>query len=180
MKIFSFLLFTFVLLAGNTAFAEEITIGTKASDWSFTDADDKAFTMKSWPDKVLLITYNDPDESDLNEHFMDATKKAKDDGLLKSETYQEVAIADCEATWKPNTAIRTIAGGKAKKYNMLILFDLDASLRKSWGLKEDSANVILLDKNRTVKYISRGKVDDAQIASVVQKAIDLQTRSDEK
>lgn len=180
MKKFSFLFFAFVFLAGNTAFADELTVGTKASDWSFKDAADKAFTMESWPGKVLLITYNDPDESDLNEHFTDATKKAKNDGLLKNKTYQEIAIADCDATWKPNAVIRAIAGEKAKKYNMLILFDLDASLRKSWGLKKDSSNIILLDKNHTVKYISRGKIDDAQIASVVQMTIDLQATSDEK
>jgi len=70
--------------------------------------------------------------------------------------------------------IRAMAGKKAKKYKRIILFDLDATLRGSWGFKKDSSNVILLDKNHVVKYISRGKIADGEIASVIQMAIDLQ------
>jgi hypothetical protein len=34
--------------------------------------------MNSWPGKVLQINYVDPDESDLNDAFNDAVKKATD------------------------------------------------------------------------------------------------------
>lgn len=157
-----------------TAFAERLTIGMKAPDWSFKDADGKSYNMESWAGRVLLINYVDPDESDLNEHFTDAMKKAKDQGLLKDETYKGIGIADCKATWKPDALIRSIAGAKAKKYNSVILFDYDASLRNAWGLKEDTANAILLDKNRIVKAIIRGRVPDDQVAKIVNLAIELQ------
>lgn len=157
-----------------TASAEPLTIGMKAPDWSFKDADGKSYNMESWAGKVLLINYVDPDESDLNEHFTDAMKKAKDQGLLKDETYKGIGIADCKATWKPDALIRSIAGAKAKKYNSVILFDYDASLRNAWGLKEDTANAILLDKNRIVKAIVRGRVPDDQVAKIVNLAIELQ------
>jgi len=134
----------------------------------------KDFSMASWAGKVLLVTYVDPDESDLNEHFTDAMKKAKDQGLLKDETYKGIGIADCKATWKPDVLIRTIAGNKAKKYNTTILFDYDATLRNAWGLEIDTSNVILLDKNRVVRVIVRGKVPESEVASIVQIAIDLQ------
>ena len=114
--------------------AEELSVGMKAPDWSFKDADGQIFSMDSWAGKVLLVNYVDPDTSDLNEHFTDAMKKAKDDGRLSDETYKGIGIADCAATWKPNFAIRAIAARKAKKYKTIILFDYDASLRNSWGL----------------------------------------------
>ncbi|RPH50506.1 MAG: hypothetical protein EHM85_10180 [Desulfobacteraceae bacterium] len=174
MKRILFFVVAFVFLAGGAAFADELKVGAKASDWSFKDADDKAFTMESWAGKVLLVTYVDPDESDLNEHFTDAMKKAKDDGILKDETYKGIGIADCDATWKPNVAIRAIAGRKAKKYNTVILFDYDASVRKAWGLGKDTSNVILLDKNRVCRYIFKGKVPIDQVATVVKLAADLQ------
>jgi len=174
MKRFSFLLIAFVFLAGGAAFGEELKIGAKASDWTYKDADDKLFTMESWAGKVLLVTYVDPDESDLNEHFTDAMKKAKDDGLLKEETYKGIGIADCAATWKPDVLIRAIAGRKAKKYNTIILFDYDASLRNAWGLGKDTSNVILMDKNHVCRAIVRGRVPDDQVASIVKLAIDLQ------
>jgi predicted transcriptional regulator len=116
----------------------------------------------------------DPDESDLNEHFTDAMKKAKDQGLLKEETYKGIGIVDCKATWKPDALIRTMAGNKAKKYNTTILFDYDATLRNAWGLETDTANAILLDKNRVVRMIVRGKVPAGEVDAIVQMAIKLQ------
>jgi uncharacterized protein len=163
-----------VLFWSSMGSAESLMAGMKASDWSFKDSEGKDFSMASWAGKVLLVTYVDPDESDLNEHFTDAMKKAKDQGLLKDETYKGIGIADCKATWKPDVLIRTIAGNKAKKYNTTILFDYDATLRNAWGLEIDTSNVILLDKNRVVRVIVRGKVPESEVASIVQIAIDLQ------
>lgn len=155
-------------------FAEGLQVGMPASDWSFKDADGNVFTMANWSGKVLLINYVDPDASDLNEHFTEAMKKAKDAGRLTSETYQGIGIADCAATWKPNFAIRSIAGAKAKKYNTTILFDYDGSLRQAWDLHKDTANVILLDKDRICRAIIRGRVPDDQVEKLVQLAVDLQ------
>ncbi len=156
------------------AVAGQLEVGSQASDWTFADADKKEFTMDSWAGKVLLINYVDPDESDLNEHFTDAMKKAKDEGRLKEQTYKGIGIADCAATWKPDFAIRAIAGRKAKKYNTTILFDYDARLRSDWGLQKDTSNIILLDKNRKVAAIVRGKVPEEQVDKLVQLAVDLQ------
>ena len=77
-----FLAVVFFLLAAN-AQADPLQVGMTASDWSFKDADGKDYTMETWAGKVLVVNYVDPDEADLNEHFTDAMKKAKDDGRLK-------------------------------------------------------------------------------------------------
>lgn len=167
------LLVTF-LFAPLPVAAGQLEVGSQASDWAFANADKKEFTMASWAGKVLLINYVDPDKSDLNEHFTDAMKKAKDEGLLKEQTYKGIGIADCAATWKPDFAIRAIAGRKAKKYNTTILFDYDAKLRNDWGLQKDTSNIILLDKNRKVAAIVRGKVPEDQVDKLVQLAVDLQ------
>jgi hypothetical protein len=144
-----------LVLAGISAYAEELKVGMPASDWTFEDADGKVYTMESWAGKVLLVNYVDPDEADLNEHFSDAMKKAKEEGRLKDETYKGIGIADCAATWKPNFAIRVIAGKKAEKFKTVILFDYDAKLRNAWGLQKDTAN-------------------DDQVEKLVQLAVDLQ------
>ncbi|MBC8432162.1 MAG: hypothetical protein H8D96_09590 [Desulfobacterales bacterium] len=174
MKKYILLLISFFMLTGSFALAEELKVGIQASDWSFEDADGKFYSMESWAGKVLVVNYVDPDEADLNEHFTDALKKAKDEGRLTNETYRGIGIADCAATWKPNFAIRVIAGKKAKKYKSTILFDYDAFLRNAWGLKEDTANAIILDKARVCRAIIRGRVPDDQVATLVQLAIDLQ------
>ena len=163
-----------VLFWSSMASAEALMAGMKAPDWSFKDSEGKDYSMESWAGKVLLVNYVDPDESDLNDHFTDAMKKAKDQGFLKDETYKGIGIADCKATWKPDVLIRSIAGSKAKKYNSTILFDYDATLRAAWGLEVDTANAVLLDKNRIVRMIVRGKVPQSEVAAIVQMAIDLQ------
>ena len=163
-------------VAAGPVWAEELKVGMKASDWSLPDADGKAFTMETWAGKVLSITYVDPDESDLNEHFTDALKKAKDAGRLTDDGYKGFGIADCAATWKPDFAIRAIAGNKAKKYKTTILFDYDATLRKAWGLGKDTSNIIILDKNRVCQAIVRGRVPDDKVESLVQFVVDLQNK----
>ncbi len=171
-------LFFLLVLLGftcNGAFAANpLQVGDTAPDWSFKDSADKVFTMATWPNKVLLINYVDPDESEANDPFNEAMSKAREAGLLLSSDYMGLGIVDCKSTWKPDVLIRTIAGNKAEKYKRTVLFDYDAELRESWGLKKDSSNVILLDKNHVVKYISRGKIADEHIQSVVQMAIELQ------
>ena len=176
MKKIILLLVATIFLLVTPVVAGELKVGTKASDWSFVDSDKKEFTMESWTGKVLMINYVDPDESDLNEHFNDAMKKAKDDGRLTSENYKGIGIADCAATWKPNFAIRAIAGKKAKKFKTVILFDYKAVLRTAWGLKKDTSNIIILDKNRICRAIVRGRVPDDQVAPLIQLTVDLQSK----
>jgi len=176
MKKIILVLISVLFLISSPVMAGELEVGTKASDWSFKDSEKKEFTMESWAGKVLMINYVDPDESDLNEHFNDAMKKAKDDGRLNSENYKGMGIADCAATWKPDFAIRIIAGKKAKKFKTVILFDYDATLRNAWGLKKDTSNIIILDKNRVCRAIVRGKVPDDQVAKLIQLCVDLQSK----
>ena len=173
MKKVFFVVFLVLLLAVSAA-AWDLQVGDKASDWSLRDADKKLYTMQNWAGKVLLVNYNDPDEKDMNEHFNDAVKEESKNGLLKEATFKGIGIADCKASWKPDSLIRSFGASAAKKYNTVILFDYDASLRNAWGLKEDSANAILLDKNGVCRAIIRGRVPDDQVASLVQLAIDLQ------
>jgi predicted transcriptional regulator len=174
MKKAAFFFAALVLLMGVAVQAEDLQVGMTASDWSFEDSEKKVFSMASWAGKVLLVNYVDPDESDLNEHFTDAMKKAKDDGSLKDATYKGIGIADCAATWKPNFAIRAIAARKARKYKTVILFDYDGTLRAAWGLTKDTANMVLLDKNRVCIAIVRGRVPEENVDKIVQTAIDLQ------
>lgn len=154
--------------------AGKLEVGKKATDWKFTDADGKEFTMATWPGKVLQLNYVDPDVSDLNDVFNDAVKKAREvDNRIKSEKFKGFGIVDCESTWKPNALIRTIAGNKAKKYETTILFDYEATLQKQWGLPEDQYTVVILDKNRVCRAIYKGKVPDAEIENIIKLIIKL-------
>lgn len=170
------ILLTVFAFTTGIASAGELVPGQAASAWSLPDADGQMFTMDSWAGKVLMINYVDPDEADLNEHFTEALTAAQKDGLLRSETYKGIGIADCAATWKPNVLIRAIAGRKAKKYNTVILFDTDATLRNAWGLTADTSNIIVLDKNRVCRAVVHGRVPDDRVEELLTLIAALQNK----
>jgi predicted transcriptional regulator len=165
------------LFALPTIFSQDkviLAVGVKAPEWMFTDADKKEFTMNSWTGKVLQINYVDPDESDLNDPFNDAVKKATDvDKTLSKDLFKGFGIVDCKSTWKPNGLIRMIAGNKAKKYDTTILFDYDATLQKNWGLPEDNYTVVILDKNRICRALYKGHIPEAENTKIVEQIIAL-------
>jgi predicted transcriptional regulator len=155
----------------------QLRVGDKVSEWTFPDSDEKLFTMKEWDGMILQINYVDPDESEMNEHVNDAIKVALDvDKTIDRDSFKGIGIADCASSWKPDFAIQLIGGAKAKKFDTTVLFDYDAKLRNSWNLKEDSYNIIILDKNRICRGLYKGRVPDSEIDDIIQLIIDIQNK----
>jgi predicted transcriptional regulator len=151
-----------------------LAVGVKAPEWMFTDANKKEFTMNSWAGKVLQVNYVDPDEKDLNEPYNEVIDKAvKVDKRIDSVLFKGIGITDCKSTWLPNGAIRAIAGNKAKKFKTTILFDYDAKLQDLWGLPEDNYSVVILDKNRTCRFIYKGKIPESENEKIIEMIIAL-------
>ena len=172
--IFTLLFASLTLIAVHGQAGTKLEVGMKAPDWTFTDADKKEFTMNSWPGKVLQLNYVDPDESDLNDAFNDAVKKATDvDKTLSKDLFKGFGIVDCKSTWKPNGLIRMIAGNKAKKYDTTILFDYNAMLQKDWGMPKDNYTVVILDKNRICRAIYKGHIPESDNQKIVEQIIAL-------
>jgi predicted transcriptional regulator len=69
-----------------------------------------------------------------------------------------------------------IGGAKAEKFETTVLFDYNAELRKSWGLKEDSYNIIILDEERICRALYKGRVPDSEVDDIIQLIVDLQNK----
>ena len=151
--------------------SDKLEVGIQASEWIFPDADGKYFTMDFWKGKILLINYVDPDVFEMIEPFNDEVNR-----LFSRDKGDGLAIIDCKATWIPNFLIRKVAAAKANKFETEILFDYDTKLRESWGLKENSNNVIILDKDRVCRAIVRGNITEKKQKELIQLIIDLQNR----
>ena len=147
----------------------KLEVGIQASEWIFPNADGKYFTMDFWRGKILLINYVDPDVFEMIEPFNDEVNR-----LFSRDKCDGLAIVDCKATWIPNFLIRKVAAAKANKFETEILFDYDTKLRNSWGLKKNSNNVIILDKNRVCRAIVRGNITEKKQKELIQLIIDLQ------
>ena len=87
-------------------------------------------------EKVIVLFYVDPDESELNNHVSDALK-AED---YPKEKYGSIGMANMAATWLPNFAINMKL--KASRRNIKILYMLK-TLIKLWLRSGASATIIV-------------------------------------
>ena len=116
-------------------------------------------------EKVIVLFYVDPDESELNNHVSDALKAEN----YPKEKYGSIGMANMAATWLPNFAINMKLKSKQEKHkNTLYVKDLDTTLVKKWGLSDDNSNVVVFGKNGRVLYSVDGKFTDAQVKEIVK------------
>ncbi len=116
-------------------------------------------------EKVIVLFYVDPDESELNNHVSDALK-AED---YPKEKYGSIGMANMAATWLPNFAINMKLKSKQENHkNTIYVKDLDKTLVKKWGLSDDNSNVVVFGKNGRVLYSVDGKFKDAQVKEIVK------------
>lgn len=111
-------------------------------------------------DKVWVLVYADPDESDMNEAATEALKE-KD---YSEDVYQSVAVINMSATWKPNFLINTILKGKQKKYpSTVYVRDMKKVLVNKWGLADDSNDIVVFDATGKVIFSFDGQLGQTEI-----------------
>ena len=116
-------------------------------------------------DKVIVLFYVDPDESELNNHVSDALKAEN----YPKEKYGSIGMANMAATWLPNFAINMKLKSKQEKHKETVYVkDLDKTLVKKWGLSDDNSDVIVFGKDGRVLYSVDGKFTDAQVKEIVK------------
>ena len=116
-------------------------------------------------EKVIVLFYVDPDESELNNHVSDALKAEN----YPKEKYGSIGMANMAATWLPNFAINMKLKSKQEKHKGTVYVkDLDKTLVKKWGLSDDNSDVIVFGKDGRVLYSVDGKFTDAQVKEIVK------------
>ena len=116
-------------------------------------------------EKVIVLFYVDPDESELNNHVSDALKAEN----YPKEKYGSIGMANMAATWLPNFAINMKLKSKQEKHKETVYVkDLDKTLVKKWGLSDDNSDVIVFGKDGSVLYSVDGKFTDVQVKEIVK------------
>lgn len=155
-----------VLVAGSfSAYVNAASVGQALSNVQLFDSNNNP--GKWIPDlgkKVLTIFYVDPD-STYNEAVRDALKAEK----LDKSKYRGMGVINLDDTWKPNSLVRTMIRKKERKFNSVILTDPSHILQKAWNLGNcnDKDFVIVIGKDRVVKYISNSAVRGAELQKVI-------------
>ena len=114
--------------------------------------------------KVHILFYVDPDERKTNDALTQALKKRHFD----RKKFASVAVINLAATWMPNIVLESLLKKKQKEFpDTVYVKDKQKVLVKQWQLADDASDVLLFDKNGKLLYKKFGKLNDAEIANVL-------------
>jgi predicted transcriptional regulator len=168
-KIVLVLLLVLFWTVSSTA-ATELKVGDKASDFTLKDSTGKEYSLDhpQFKGKVLYIAYVDPDEKDTNNHVEDALKKERESGALDKTRYEGFGIVNLKASMMPNFLLKSAIKSKQEKTGAIIIMDFDYTILNQWGLKNDSSDVVVLDKERICRYRYSGKLPQEELVKMIQ------------
>ncbi len=165
------------MLLGGIPYAYAARVGQKLPNVKIRDANDKPSYIPDFGKKVLTVIYADMQSADMNDSVADAIKATKPD-LAK---YRGIGVANLKDTWAPDAVVRMVVRRKSKKYKSTILTDPDYLMPKKWGFGDcdDVSVVLVIGKDKKVKYIKKGPVRGAEIKKVLD-IIAAELAKDEK
>ena len=145
--------------------AEAMEVGQTVTNVTVRDARDKPAQIPHLGQKTVLIYYVDPDVSNQNDPFTRALKKYK----FPDEKFYGLGIVNLLDTKYPNAIVRAMVRREMKASNAVILTDPDSILQKSWDLGNcnNKSVIILIDKNRKVRFFKKGALSDSEISSAI-------------
>jgi len=154
----------------SASLAAELKVGDRAPDFKLKDSTGKEYSLDDprFKGKVLYIAYVDPDEKDTNNHVEDALKKERESGGLDKARYEGFGIANLKASNLPNFIIKSAIKSKQEKTGAVVLLDYDYTILNLWGVKNDSSDVVVLDKERVCRYVYNGKLPPEELSKMIQ------------
>lgn len=156
-----------LLLAFCFLFAEmKAQVGEKVSDVKVLNEANEEVGLPGFGEKNLLIFYVDPSHSKQNENLQNYYK-AHPLNSSKVDSYGVVNLA--AAPLIPNGLIKRKAKKAVKGTKGQVYFDPDNALSKAWKLAgaNEGSCVVLVDKDRIIRFYKSGQVSDAEMQEVL-------------
>src|SRR4030042_361790 len=160
--------FLLVLLwSSPAAWADELKVGEKASNFALKDSSGKIYTLDSqeFQGRVISIFYIDPNKKNWNKNV--ETALLKDEELDKKNSYKGLLITNLKASKMPNLIMKRVIKKKQENTGLLLLLDKDYSIIKAWGLKNHSSDVVVLDKEKICRYKYSGKLPPEEVEKLI-------------
>jgi len=158
------------LIASMQVKAETLSLGSPFPKLILEGKDGGKLDGSSWstaelPGKAWSLFYVDPDEKDLNKDAQEALKAKK----IPVEKLRSLAMINMAATVIPNFLISGRIEKSQKEYpNTVYVKDLNKVGVKTWGLADDSSNVVIIGPDGQVKYFFKGKLPPDEIQKMIE------------
>lgn len=148
------------------SYGAALEVGQPAAKIKLAREDGARTTGEPWSSEELLgakITsffYIDPEERAKNEPLEAAYKKAD----FPRDKHQSVAVLNMAAAWYPNSILNSQLEKKQKEFpHTVYLKDFKKVFVNSWGLKDDSVNLVIFDKDSKVLYLKKGPMTEKEM-----------------
>jgi predicted transcriptional regulator len=153
----------------SSVMAADLKVGDSAAGFKLKDPKGVEYSLDSpqYQGKVVVVFYADPGSKDLNNDLQNTLKAARESGQIDKKNYEGLGVVNVKDSIVPNFVLRSIIKSKQEETKAVILIDPDYIVLNQWGLTRKTSNIILLDKQRTCRYIYKGKVPAADIAKVI-------------
>jgi len=166
MKRIAVCVFMALLLSVSYASAE-LKVGDRAANFILKDSLGKEYTLNSpeFYGRVVYINYSDISSKDMNKHVDESLKK--DTGIDRKKSYVGFGIANMKASMVPDFIIARAIKSKQRETGATILLDDNYTILYLWGLKNNTSNVVVLDKNRICRYLYKGKMPLHEVTKLI-------------
>jgi predicted transcriptional regulator len=127
--------------------------------------DGTSFSTTNMIGKLAAVFYVDPDEKKVNHEF---------EQLLKTQTfsrefYQPYAIINVSASKLPGFLVSKALKGKQKKFpDTIYVKDNKKTFIKSWGLTDNSYDVVIADSKGIVVFAQSGKLSKEDMDKAIK------------
>lgn len=166
-----YLIFIFILgsLFFSFIYSTELVLNKKPPIVLFNGINGGKIDSTSWSSKEILgtthtLVYLDPDKRGLNE---DAVEMLKQENFPK-EKLKSIIIVNMATSWVPIPILKLLYGLVINTHPLsLFIFDMDKTLVKKWGLKDDEYNFLVFNKYGELKYISSGKISNKEAEKLI-------------
>lgn len=166
MPIIRIILLSLGFIASFRCSGADLEIGQIATKFKLSGDSGARTTGEPWSSDELLGTkitsffYIDPEERAKNEPLEAAYKKAD----FPRDKHQSVAVLNMAAAWYPNSILNSQLEKKQKEFpHTVYLKDFKKVFVSGWGLKDDSVNLVIFDKDSKVLYLKKGPLSDKEI-----------------
>jgi uncharacterized protein len=164
-----------ILYAG--ASAASVEVGGRLPDLSIDDkgelilsgddVDYRSWSYPQQPGKVHIVQYMAATKSagDMNKAFRD-----RFDTDLPKNSFRTTTILNLDdALWGTGGfVIGELKSNKRKFPEAVMVVDEEGAGVKQWQLQNDTAAVVILDSQGTVRYVKQGKMSAAEIESTLE------------
>lgn len=141
-------------------------VGEKVRDVEILNLSDKKVGLPGFGEKNLLIFYADPSHAKQNKNLQDYFK-SHPVRTSKVDSYGVINLA--AAPLIPKGIVKRKAAKAIKGTDGQVYFDTDSVLSKAWNLKNanDASCVILVDKDRVIRFYKAGQVSQSEMQQVI-------------